>query len=65
VALNDITREAVLQAIGEYDSLGQDRFLERYGFDRARQYLLSTTASATTRRRSSARLMGSSRRSVR
>jgi 5-methylcytosine-specific restriction protein A len=40
VALNDITREAVLEAIGEYDDLGQDGFLERYGFDRARQYLL-------------------------
>ena len=40
MALNDITREAVLQAIGEYDRLGQDGFLERYGFDRARQYLL-------------------------
>jgi 5-methylcytosine-specific restriction enzyme A len=40
VALNDITRGAVLQAIGQYDRLGQDGFLERYGFDRARQYLL-------------------------
>jgi 5-methylcytosine-specific restriction enzyme A len=40
VALSDITRDAVLRAIGEYDRLGQDGFLERYGFDRARQYLL-------------------------
>lgn len=40
MALNDITRGAVLQAIGEYDRLGQDGFLEHYGFDRARQYLL-------------------------
>jgi 5-methylcytosine-specific restriction protein A len=40
VALNDITRDAVLEAIGEYDGLGQDGFLARYGFDRARQYLL-------------------------
>lgn len=40
MALNDITRDAVLQAIGEYDRLGQDAFLEGYGFDRARQYLL-------------------------
>ena len=38
--LNDITRNAVLEAIGEYDRIGQDSFLERYGFDRARQYLL-------------------------
>ena len=40
MALNDITRDAVLEAIGEYDGLGQDGFLARYGFDRARQYLL-------------------------
>jgi hypothetical protein len=36
VALSDITRDAVLGAISEYDRLGQDGFLERYGFDRAR-----------------------------
>ncbi len=40
MALNDITRDVVLQAITEYDRLGQEAFLERYGFDRARQYLL-------------------------
>jgi 5-methylcytosine-specific restriction protein A len=40
VVLSDISRDAVLKAIAEYDSLGQDGFLERYGFDRARQYLL-------------------------
>ena len=40
MALSEITRDAVLDAIGEYDHLGQDAFLERYGFDRARQYLL-------------------------
>ena len=40
MALSEITRDAVLEAIGEYDHLGQDGFLERYGFDRARQYLL-------------------------
>jgi 5-methylcytosine-specific restriction enzyme A len=40
MALKDITRDAVLQAIGEYNRVGQDVFLERYGFDRARQYLL-------------------------
>jgi 5-methylcytosine-specific restriction enzyme A len=40
MALSEITRDAVLEAIGEYDRLGQDGFLERYGFDRARQYLL-------------------------
>jgi len=40
MALSDITRDAVLQAIGECDRLGQDGFLARFGFDRARQYLL-------------------------
>lgn len=40
VALSEITRDAALRAIGEYDRLGQDGFLERYGFDRACQYLL-------------------------
>jgi 5-methylcytosine-specific restriction protein A len=40
VALGDITREAVLKAIEEYDALGQPAFLRRYKFDRARQYVL-------------------------
>ena len=40
VALGDITREAVLAAIAEYDRLGQEAFLHRHGFDRARQYVL-------------------------
>jgi Domain of unknown function (DUF3883) len=39
-SINDITREAVLAAIAEYDQLGQEEFLHRYGFDRARQYIL-------------------------
>jgi hypothetical protein len=40
MSLNSITREAVLEAIAEYDRLGQEEFLHRYGFDRARQYVL-------------------------
>ena len=40
MALGDITREAVLKAIEEYDALGQPAFLHRHGFDRARQYVL-------------------------
>lgn len=40
VALSDITRDAVPQAIGEYWHLGQDGFLERYDFGCARRYLL-------------------------
>lgn len=40
MTLRDVTREAVLAAIREYERLGQDRFLAQYGFDRARSYLL-------------------------
>ena len=40
MALGDITREAVLAAIAEYDQLGREEFLHRYGFDRARRYVL-------------------------
>jgi 5-methylcytosine-specific restriction protein A len=41
MALKDITsRQAVLDAIAECDRLGQDVFLERYGFHRAREYYL-------------------------
>jgi hypothetical protein len=40
VALADVTREAVLTAVVEYDELGQDQFLGKYGFDRARLYVL-------------------------
>jgi 5-methylcytosine-specific restriction protein A len=38
--LSPITREAVLDAIAECDRLGRDRFLEEYGYDPARRYLL-------------------------
>ena len=40
MALKDITRQAVLAAIAEYDRVGQSAFLSRYGFDPARLYLL-------------------------
>lgn len=40
MALRDVTREAALAAIREYERLGQDGFLAEYGFDRARSYLL-------------------------
>jgi hypothetical protein len=39
-SLNDITRDAVLKAIDEYDELGQDAFLSRHGFGLARSYFL-------------------------
>lgn len=40
MALRDITRTQVLAAIEEYDALGQEEFLAKYRFDRARAYLL-------------------------
>ncbi|MET4660007.1 hypothetical protein ABID80_003727 [Streptomyces sp. PvP037] len=40
MTLNEITRSAVLQAVAEYDRLGRDAFLERYGFGPSRSYLL-------------------------
>jgi 5-methylcytosine-specific restriction protein A len=38
--LRDITRSHVLASIAECDRLGHEEFLHRYGFDRARSYLL-------------------------
>jgi len=41
MGLQDLTsREAVLRAIEEYDAVGQASFLEKYGFGRARDYVL-------------------------
>jgi len=40
MALRDITRTQILTAIEEYDMLGQEAFLAKYGFDRSRSYLL-------------------------
>lgn len=40
MGLRDITRTEVLAAVAEYDELGQGVFLRKYGFDRARSYLL-------------------------
>ena len=39
-SLAGITREAVLAAIAEYDTLDQDAFLDKYGFHPARSYVL-------------------------
>ncbi|NKR55766.1 hypothetical protein GTG23_22905 [Rhodococcus hoagii] len=41
MALTDITRGSVLTAIDEYGALGQEAFLEKYGFHTARIYRLS------------------------
>ncbi len=34
------TRQAILEAVKEYDRLGQEAFLEKYGFGHARQFFL-------------------------
>ena len=39
--LSELTnRDAVLAAINEYDGLGQDAFLKKYGYSPARRYQL-------------------------
>ena len=40
MALSDVTRDAVLAAIEECDSLGRESFLAKYGFHAARSYFL-------------------------
>jgi hypothetical protein len=40
MGLNDVTREGVLAAMGEFDRLGRDAFLAKYGFGGARAYFL-------------------------
>jgi len=39
--LSELTsRDAILSAIHEYDTLGQEAFLQKYGYGRSREYLL-------------------------
>jgi hypothetical protein len=40
VAWDQVKHQHVIAAIGEYDRLGQEEFLEKYHFGRARQYVL-------------------------
>jgi hypothetical protein len=41
VGLANVTsRDAVLAAIREFDELGQQQFLEKYGFGQARRFLI-------------------------
>jgi hypothetical protein len=46
VALRELSRREILQAVAEYDRLGQDRFLEKYGFGVARSYRLVVDGKA-------------------
>lgn len=41
MAIRDLTRETVLLAVQEFDSLGRTAFLEKYGFKQARIYYLA------------------------
>ena len=38
--MRELSRREILQAVAEYDQLGPDRFLEKYGFGAARSYWL-------------------------
>jgi putative restriction endonuclease len=40
VALSDVSRGSVLDAVAEYDQLGQDAFLATYGFGPSRKFVL-------------------------
>ena len=40
MALSDLTRSAVSEAIKEFDSLGRQAFLKKYGFRKARDYMI-------------------------
>lgn len=40
MALSDVTIDSVLRAVEEYRALGQNAFLEKYGFGKSTRYLL-------------------------
>jgi hypothetical protein len=40
MARSELTRQEILQATQEYDRLGREAFLDKYGFGQARSYLL-------------------------
>jgi 5-methylcytosine-specific restriction protein A len=40
MALSDLTRPSVLKAIAEFDRLGRQPFIEKYGFREARDYFV-------------------------
>jgi 5-methylcytosine-specific restriction protein A len=40
MSLKDITSEAVCQAIAEFDKVGREHFLRRYGFRESKDYFL-------------------------
>ncbi len=40
MALNDLTEAAIVQALDEFDAIGREAFLDKYGFKPARSYFL-------------------------
>ena len=40
MALGDVTAEGVVRAMAEFDQLGREAFLKKYGFRKARGYFL-------------------------
>jgi hypothetical protein len=40
LALSDLTKETVLKTVSEFDGLGREAFLARYGFGKSRGYFL-------------------------
>lgn len=40
MALSDLTTSSVNSALDEFDALGRDEFLAKYGFNKARSYLV-------------------------
>jgi hypothetical protein len=41
LGLSDLTENAVLSAIAEFDKLRRDEFLKKYGFSRSRGYFIN------------------------
>jgi 5-methylcytosine-specific restriction enzyme A len=44
MALSDLTADAVNQAMAEFDQMGRPAFLKKYGFKRARNYVIRRDA---------------------
>jgi 5-methylcytosine-specific restriction enzyme A len=40
MALSDLTTTSILRALAQFDELGREAFLQRYGFGRARGYFV-------------------------
>lgn len=40
MAIEELTRESILHAIGEYDRLGRSRFLNKYAYGKSDEYIL-------------------------